>query len=91
MTDARLGAVAMAAAAMPLLGEESAARELANNVAGVLVLEPLDPETTSKTFIRHRMAHFGLRCGDVDCCARVMARAWNRTVAMATQTTLETP
>lgn len=75
------GAMAMSDAAMPWVGDRRAARELANNVASVLSVERCDAADCASEFIRHRMLHFGLVCGDVDACSRDMARAWSRMTA----------
>lgn len=54
------------------------AHELANNFVCGLLNDTAEPSDVATEMIRHRIKHFGLACGDVECCARVMAVAWAR-------------
>jgi hypothetical protein len=77
---ALLAAAAMAAAALPFIGDRSLAQEVSNNVAaGLDIAEPgADAYEAARHALEHRVKHFGLRCGDVAMCASCMARAWHR-------------
>lgn len=57
---------------------EPAALELSNNFVCGLLNEVAVPVEVAREMIRHRIAHFGLAVGDVECCARVMEVAWVR-------------
>ncbi len=77
---------ALAAAAIPYLGNVSQAKELANNVA----MFPLGARTENleahiAMAIRHRQSQGWAQCGDVDSCAVAMARAMRREAAKVTR------
>lgn len=82
MRLAIIAAQAMAAAALPFIGDRALSQEVANNVAaGLDIAEPgADAFEAARTALTHRVRHFGLRVGDVEMCAICMARAWGRTV-----------